>query len=88
MYKITKSLNAVKFEALYRKTAIVQYKRFQNYRHTMFPLYCCVKCADNHDYRTCSKSKTDRKSVTCILCGGVHPANNEKCQTYLEIFNK
>lgn len=40
----------------------------------------CLKCADGHYTRDCTKPKTE--PAVCCNCGGDHPANHTKCEAY------
>lgn len=92
IFKIKKFLNSVViFEEPHKKRQLVQCKRCQCYGHTRNQCtrpFRCVKCAGNHDYRSCLKHKEDGKPATCVLCKGNHPANYKGCTVYQEILNR
>lgn len=46
----------------------------------------CVKCAQSHDTRTCSK--TPSTPAKCINCSGDYPANYSKCPALLAFLQK
>jgi hypothetical protein len=79
----------VKIEEPRNRRQIVQCKNCQRYGHTRS--YCtlpsrCVKCAEHHDTKTCSKSSDT--PATCALCNGQHPSNYRGCQVHQQLRSK
>lgn len=75
--------------SLPRKKTVVQCTRCQRYGHTK--AYCrrqyrCVKCGDDHDTSTCTKTRDT--APKCALYGGEHPAYYRGCTIYQEITEK
>jgi hypothetical protein len=72
-----------------QKRQIPQCTRCQRYGHTKG--YCslsprCVKCAENHDSSSCTKSL--ETPASCVLCGGNHPSNYRGCTVHKELQNR
>jgi hypothetical protein len=90
IYELQFLLNAkVTFEPPRKNKEAVQCKKCQRYGHTK--TYCwhpfrCVKCGQNHDTKSCSKSNTT--PAKCVLCDGDHPANYRGCSVYKEMKHK
>lgn len=84
IYNLKRLMNSVvKFESPRPRHEPVQCKRCQDYGHTK--TYCnkervCVKCGENHDHTTCTKSSD--VPACCGLCGGEHTANYRGCVVY------
>ena len=90
IFNVEYLLNAkIVFEPPKRKPEVVQCKRCQSYGHTKtycWHRYRCVKCGQQHDTSTCTKTKDI--PPTCALCNGNHPANYKGCNVYKSIKNK
>ena len=71
------------------KRPVIQCYRCQAHGHSS--VNCnkvpkCVKCAGQHDTRTCTK--TTETPPTCTNCGGAHPANYSNCPALLAFLAK
>lgn len=92
IFEIKRFMNSVLvFEEPHKKRELPQCKRCQCYGHTRNQCtrpYRCVKCAGDHDYRSCLKQKSDGTPAKCVLCNGSHPANYKGCTVYQEIINR
>lgn len=67
-------------------TDIPQCKNCQRYSHT--EKYChlpprCVKCAENHHYKNCTK--TSDTAAKCVNCEGNHPSSYKGCSYYKDL---
>jgi hypothetical protein len=67
-------------------TDIPQCKNCQRYSHT--EKYChlpprCVKCAENHHYKNCTK--TSETAAKCVNCEGNHPSSYKSCSYYKDL---
>lgn len=72
-----------------KKRGIVQCMRCQEYGHSKtycYKPYNCVKCGDQHDSKTCQKTKNT--PAKCALCNGDHPANYKGCQVYKDLMQR
>jgi hypothetical protein len=79
----------IKFEPSRYKKDIAQCANCQRYRHTKH--YChlkprCVKCAGDHLNQYHQKERSS--DVTCVICGGNHPANYKRCTVYKDLQKK
>jgi len=68
----------------YRSSGPAQYFACQGFGHSSN--HCnhtpkCVKCGNNHETKTCSK--TADQPLKCCNCGGPHTANYRKCPAYI-----
>jgi hypothetical protein len=80
----------IKFEPPRYKRDIAQYANCQRYGHTKN--YChlkprCVKWAGDRLTNQCHK-KERSSDVTCVLCGGNHPAKYKGCTVYKDLQKK
>lgn len=71
----------VEIQSVKRPKLIPQCKRCQEFGHTQ--KYChkvpkCVRCAEQHFTKECSKSK--QNTPICANCGEKHPANYRGCK--------
>lgn len=87
--KITRFMYmSVVVETYNRPGIINQCYRCQGFNHSSVNCHIafkCVKCGEQHDSRTCKKSRDT--PATCANCGGDHPANHTKCPIYIEQTN-
>jgi hypothetical protein len=66
---------------------IPQYTNCHCYSHTKNVCHLsprCVKCAENHHYSTCTKTK--ETAVKCVNCKDNHPSSNKGCSYYKELW--
>lgn len=87
IFKIKNIENTIiEIEGPIKKVQIPQCKNCQCYGHTRNTRPArCVKCAELHDYRKCTKNRNDGEPAKCVLCNGAHPANYKGCKVYLDI---
>ncbi|XP_049840334.1 uncharacterized protein LOC126285054 [Schistocerca gregaria] len=84
IFQVTRLMGLViSAERLRRTRGNIQCFRCQGFnhvaRHCTFP-YRCVKCAGDHDFRSCPAAK--ETPAKCCLCGGDHTANFRSCPAH------
>lgn len=68
------------------KKRIIQCRNCQRWDHATSNCnapQACLKCAENHLTRECTKDTT--LPATCINCSKSHPANSTECEVYIRI---
>lgn len=76
----------IKIENYNRPSRTIQCFKCQYFHHSSSHCkmnFRCVKCPENHDYRTCPLGKNgDNNKVICVNCKGNHTANFRGCQKF------
>lgn len=75
----------ISWDRLRNSKRIIQCHRCQRWGHATANCGAetrCLKCAENHWTRECSKPLDE--AATCVNCKGPHPANNVECPVYIK----